>query len=116
LNLSTTSGFKSIMAIWSSYISSTLFRVIPAGSGVIVVNVAVFGILSVSQDMPYNGIVQPEMSNGQLVSWQQEDVYTASEAEAGGARKMFGRERRAQLTYLFRKLRPNLASVLIIVS
>lgn len=35
------------MAMWSSYISITLFRVMPAGSGVIVVNVAVLGILPV---------------------------------------------------------------------
>jgi hypothetical protein len=43
---STTNGFRSIMAIWSWYMSITLFLVMPAGSGVMVVKTAVLGILS----------------------------------------------------------------------
>jgi hypothetical protein len=35
-----------------------------------------------------------------------------SEAEAGDDKEMFGQQRREQLTYLFRKLRPNLGEVL----
>lgn len=46
MNRSTTNGFKSIIAKWSWYMSITLFLVMPAGSGVIVVKTAVFGILS----------------------------------------------------------------------
>jgi hypothetical protein len=37
---------------WSSYMSMTLFLVMPAGSGVTVVNVAVLGIVSVSKAVP----------------------------------------------------------------
>jgi hypothetical protein len=45
MNRSTTRGFRSIIARWSWYMSNTLFLVMPAGSGVIVVKKAVFGIL-----------------------------------------------------------------------
>lgn len=46
MNLSTTKGFRSIMARWSWYMSITLFLVMPVGRGVMVVKTAVFGILS----------------------------------------------------------------------
>lgn len=49
MNRSTTNGFRSIIARWSWYISSTLFLVMPVGSGVIVVKPAVFGIVKLLQ-------------------------------------------------------------------